>query len=114
LKVHSSKPAQAKSSVKPHLNGKKVGMVVRAYLLSEGKEHKIEGPHFGSFWAKSETSISKITRAEKDGSMVQACLNSNPNTGPPPITRFQICKSYRDYKKRQSLLVLLCFLFRVY
>jgi hypothetical protein len=55
--------AQAKRFLRPHLNRKKLGMVVCTCHPSEDRKHKIGGSWFRLTWAKSKT-ISKITKAK--------------------------------------------------
>jgi hypothetical protein len=38
-KDHGSRPALAKKYVRPHFNGKKLGMVVHAYAPSNSEKH---------------------------------------------------------------------------
>jgi hypothetical protein len=81
--AHSSRP------LRPHLNGKKLGMVSCTCQPSYGRKHKIGGPGPRPDWAKSETPISKITRAERAGGMAEVeehlpgklkAPSSNPST----------------------------------
>jgi hypothetical protein len=71
---------------RPHLDGKKLGVVAHACHPSAGRKHKIGGPWSRPVRTKSETPISKLTRAKRAGGMVQGvehltnkdkALNSN-------------------------------------
>jgi hypothetical protein len=57
--------------MRPHLNGKKLDVVVHACHLSKGGKHKTGRSWSRSAWSKSETP-SKITRAKRAGGMAQA------------------------------------------
>jgi hypothetical protein len=54
-KDYISRPARAKKFVRPHLNGKKLGVVVCTCHPSDGRRLKIGGSWSSLPWAKSKT-----------------------------------------------------------
>jgi hypothetical protein len=65
-------PVQEKKKfVRPHVNVENLSIVACACHPSDNRKSKIGGSKLKPAWAKSETPISKITRAKRTGGVAQ-------------------------------------------